>query len=396
MQITNKITAFILLMALLPACQQKVQQAAGDGHPHEEAAAEEEMEEASLTTVQMEKIGLKTSPVEKKNLTATLKVNGQLELPPQNKADVSPVTGGIIKQIHIRPGQYVKKGAVLATLQNPDFIQMQEDYLVYKARLTFLDKEYRRQQELLKEDIGARKEFERVTSEREEARARLHGLEAKLKMLDIPLPEEGQALTGSLPLRAPINGYVRNIMANTGQYAGPQDQVFEIVDNHHIHIDLMVFEKDIKHLYEGQHIKFILQSNPQEMMEARIFAIGKALETEERAVRVHAEIDNARGNLLPGMYVEARIVLEDALVDCLPEEAITTDKGLYYIFVVHEKHEDEVHFRKVQVLTGASDVGYVEVTPLDGLPPNAQIATEGAFYLMAQTKKGEEGGGHHH
>jgi len=197
-------------------------------------------------------------------------------------------------------------------------------------------------------------------------------------------------------LRSPMNGYVREIKANTGVFVQPEMSLFEIVDNHHLHIDLKVFEKDLPYIKEGQIIQFSLQSQPDELMEAYIFAIGKALDRAERTVDVHAEIKEEKGNLLPGMFVEARIILDDKKVPTLPDDAITVDKGLFYIFVKEEEHEDETHFVKIPVLKGVSDFGFTEIKLLEALPENAEIVTEGAYFLMAQSKKGEEGAGHHH
>jgi len=96
------------------------------------------------------------------------------------------------------------------------------------------------------------------------------------------------------------------------------------------------------------------------------------------------------------MFVEARIILDDKKVPTLPNDAITVDKGLFYIFVKEEVHEEETHFKKIPVLKGVTDFGYTEVKLLEPLADNAEIVTEGAYFLMAQSKKGEEGAGHHH
>ena len=364
-----------------------------DGHAHEG-----EEEEVMLTSTQMKKIGLRVGQVEAKNLKATLKVNGQMELPPQNQANVSAIAPGRISKIHVKPGQFVKKGASLANLQNPDFIEWQQSYLETKGEMIYLDQELARQKDLVKKEIAAQKQLDKVQSQHAVASARLKGLSTKLKVLGIPLPDAATAeLKTYNQVYSPIAGYVREIKVNTGTFVAPEQELFEIVDNHHLHIDLTVFEKDIPYISEGQKLLFSLQSNPKEVMEARVFAIGKALDEELRAIKVHAEMISEKPNILPGMYVEARIILDNKEVAALPEEAITIDKGLYYIFIVNDLEGDETHFKKIQVLTGAQDFGYIEVDPLEPLSPDAQVVTTGAYFLMAQSKKGEEGaGGHHH
>lgn len=371
-----------------------------DEHGHEEGAHEgethEEGEEAELTALQMEKIGLTLGGMEQKNLSSTLKVNGTLEIPAQNKASVSTLMEGRVVRIYVRPGQYIKKGGLLASIQNPDFIEIQQKLEATEGELIFLEKEYERQKTLVEKEVAARKQFEKITSDLTVARANRKGLRSKLSMLGISPDNKSDQFVSSLPIRSPIGGYVRMIEVNTGAYVKSDQELFEIVDNHHIHIDLKVFEKDLPFLKIGQAIDFSLQSDPSKVRKASIFAIGKALDEQDRTVTVHAEMDNKNSDLLPGMYVEARIITENQTTASLPEAAVIADKGLFYIFVKEEEHGDVTHFKKVQVLTGEQEIGYIGITPLEPLAADAEIVIKGAYFLMAQTKKGEAGGGHHH
>ena len=315
-------------------------------------------------------------------------------MPPQNKAAVSAIAAGKVTRILVRPGQRVNKGTTLAYLQNPDFIEWQQQFLEVEGELLFLNKEWERQKDLVAKEIAPQAKLDKVNAERAIAQAKLKGLQSKLKLLGIETPTGD--LVSNIALRSPLNGYVRTININTGIFVNPEQALFEIVDNHHLHIDLKVFEKDLPYIKENQQIQFSLQSQPDKVMNAYIFAIGKALNETERTVDVHAEIRDKKSTLLPGMFVEARIITDNQMVATLPDEAITIDKGLKYIFIKEEVHEEETHFKKVPVLTGTSDFGYTEIKPLEVLPANAAIVTEGAYFLMAQSKKGEEGAGHHH
>ena len=373
---------------------------AEDGHSHGEddhAHEEESDDEVGLTQEQMEKINLQLGSFEQKNLRSTLKVSGKLELPPQNKANVSSITSGKITNIAVQPGQYVKKGQRLATIYNPEMINWQQEYLEVKGQLLFLDKEYDRQKDLVAKEIAPQKQFDKITSERAIAQAKLAGLASKMKTLSIPIPESSSSeFKTLLAITSPLSGFVRAININTGTFVNPQQELFEIVDNHHLHIDFSVFEKDLPYVKEGQIINFNLQSQPKVVMQSKIFAIGKALQEKDRSISIHAEIIDEKKELIPGMYVEGRIVLDDQKVAALPEEAITMDKGLSYIFIKTDVHDEETHFKKIPVLKGTTDLGFVEVTPMEPLAANTAIVTEGAYFLMAQTKKGEEGGGHSH
>jgi cobalt-zinc-cadmium efflux system membrane fusion protein len=396
----------ILLCILFWSCHDT-----SDGHDHDEngnhvdasendphAHEEEGEDEVALTKEQIQKIGLKYGTFENRNLQSTLKVNGLLELPPQNKANVSSMAAGKVTRINVKPGQYVRKGATLATIQNPDFITWQQEYLEVEGELMFLEKEYVRQMDLVKKKIAPQSGLDKIESERAIAKSKLRGLKSRMKVLNLPIPTAGDSdLKTFMSVLSPLNGFIREIKINTGIFVNPQQDLFEIVDNHHLHIDFMVFEKDLPYVKKGQLISFSLQSQAKNVMQAKIFAIGKSIDESNRSISIHAEMVDDQTELIPGMYVEGRIILEDRKVPALPEEAVALDNGLYYIFVKEEEHGEEVHFKKVPVLKGVSDFGFFEITPLEKLAESAEIVVDGAYFLMAQSKKGEaSGGGHTH
>ncbi len=383
-----------------------------EGHSHSAHGGHEE--EVHLLQQQMEVMGIELGQFQYLDLSATVKASGHLELPPQNKASLSAVMRGRVKQINVLEGDYVKKGQTLALLEHPDFIEMQEQYLASGSQLRFLEKEYLRKQQLFGDSISSAKAYEQAESAYRSALAKVNGLKAKLQMLDIDMNtlEQGRFVS-DMPVRSLINGYVRSIKINIGMFVRPEQEMFEILDNEHIHLDLMVYANDIDQVKNGQKVIFSLTNATEEVFQGEIFAVGKSFEQEPKAMRVHAEIENKTGNLLPGMYVDARIVVREQKVKALPDDAIVTDGGLPYIFVlkpssgshIHQPgeahdnegspHEEHV-FRKIEVSTGIKDIGYTEVVPAYNLPDHIKIVTKGAFYLLAEMKKGEGGHGHHH
>lgn len=410
----NKIYGLLFLAALTAGgCTQPAtdEQAGEEGHAHE---AEINAEEVHMVQQQMDVMDIKLGEFQYLNLSTTVKSNGQLELPPQNKASLSAVMGGRVRSISALEGDYVTKGQVLATLEHPDFIELQEQYMAAKGQLAFLEKDYQRKKALHADSISSAKAFQQTEAEYRSLLATVNGLKAKLQMLDLDVQaiEKGNFIT-AIPVRSPINGYVRSIEVNMGKYVQPDQNLFEIVDNEHIHIDLRVYERDMSKVREGQKVIFSLSTKADSVFEGSIFALGRAFEEEPRAMVVHAEIDNKGGDLLPGMYVDARIVTDEQKVRALPNDAIVSDGGLQYIFVLepeagHEHTQGETHdhgaggdskeyiFRKIEVNTGAADIGFTEVVPAYNLPTHVQIVTKGAFYLLAEMKKGEGGHGHHH
>jgi cobalt-zinc-cadmium efflux system membrane fusion protein len=405
-------TISILILLIVVGCGQSNKEDAHgeeDEHAHDKEKKESK-DEVHLLQKQMDVMGIELGKFQYLNLSTTVKSSGQLELPPQNKASLSAVMGGRVKSILILEGDYVKKGQTLALLEHPDFIEMQEEYMTARSKFTFIEKDYDRKKKLYEEKITSDKEFQQAEADYQSAKAKVNGLKAKLEMLDINVSrvEKGEFLS-TIPIRSPLNGYVRMVEINIGKYVEPQQEMFEIVDNEHIHIDLMVYEKDMWKVKNGQKVIFSLTSSPDSVFQGSIFAVGKAFEKDSKALQVHAEIDNKKGDLLPGMYVDARIVTNEEKVRAVPNDAIVSDGGLNYIFVrrpapISKKHKhdegkdhsNEYLFRKIEVSVGATDIGFTEVVPAYKMPDSVPIVTKGAFYLLAEMKKGEGGHGHHH
>jgi membrane fusion protein, heavy metal efflux system len=368
-----------------------------DEHVH----AEEHPDDVHLVQTQIDAMNIKLGQIEMFNLSSTVKASGQLELPPQNKASVSSLIGGRITKIFVVAGDYVKKGDALATMESLEYIELQQNYLSVKSKFDYLKLDLERKEALVKSNAVPQKEYEKVKADFLSAQAESLGLAVRLQMLGTDLERLKKNIIASrFQLNSPISGYVRLIEVNIGKYAKADQEMFEIVDNEHIHIDLRVYEKDIHLVKNGQKVMFSLPNQPQNVLEGKIFAIGKAFETEQRAMMVHAEITSNKSDILPGMYVEARIITNSNNTKSLPNDAIVSDGGLNYIFVLKPRkkkgHEKEYIFRKIEVNLGAQDIGRSEVILTYNLPENAQFVVSGAYYLLAEMNKGEGGHGHHH
>lgn len=331
--------------------------------------------------------GITVGTIQNRPIATRVAANGQLQLPPQNQASINPLVGGVVQTIPVKEGEYVKKGTVLATIQNPELIKLQEDYLTTRNQLRFAEQDYARQRTLTDEQVGSRKRFEQAETDVQVQRARLQALSAHLRTLGLaPARVEAGQITSTLSVTAPISGFVRVININMGSYAQPGQQMFEIVDNRHLHLELNVFERDFGKMKEGQKVLFSVPNAPGDTKEAEVFALGRAFEGDSRMVTIHAELkNNDSATLLPGMYVNAHILAGVQEVPTLPEEAVVRYKGKYYVFT----QEDAATFRMVEVETGISDQGLTEIKLLEELPAKAPVVLEGAYYILAEKMKSE-------
>jgi len=383
-----KIIAAFILLFIAVSCTEKTTQ--NDKHEEKETSNNGVSNNISLQQKQLDVMKIKLGKVKYVNLGNTLKVNGQLELPPQRKASISAIVGGRVQSVAVIEGDYVKKGQVIAQLNNPKFITMQNDYLSAKSNYSFLEKDYLRKKELLKDGITSKKSFQQTEAAYYDGKSNLNATRSMLNLIGVNIPalEKGQIIS-SIPVVSPIKGYVQHIAINIGKFVSPEQEMFEIVDNEHLHIGLKVFEKDIDKAKVGQKITFALTTRPDKIYEAEIFALGSAFDMNTRAVKVHAKILGNHKGLLTGMFVEARIATSNKLVSALPNDAFVTEKGLDYVFIQKEKTNDKIKFEKVQVNKGISDLGFSEVLFIDKLPKNSIVVTKGAYYLNAEMQKSE-------
>ncbi len=394
--------------------------------PSEEAnppKAEEHSEhaEGGPKEVELNEAQYKASEIELgtfsfKNLSEVIHANGYTKLPPQNQADVTVLVEGTVKSIKVIEGEFVKQGQTLATIESLEFTKLQQAYLESKSNLGWYADEYERQKTLSAENVNAKKLLQKSKSDYESEKARFESLKKQLNILN--LQGEGGAIS-IMAIKAPISGYITAINVKIGTTAKLGEPLFSIVDNTKMHVDLLVYEKDLQKVKPNQQVRFTLTNQDNTEISGKIFSIGKAFENETKSVAVHADILNEKQLLIPGMYVNALIDVGVNKVKSLPEAAIVKADGREFVFILEkietEKSHDEqsdhdhedghehaeksgkgYHFQRIEVKTGTKQLGFVQVTFLQPIAPDAQIVLKGAYYIQSHLLKSEGGGGHEH
>ncbi|WP_284653853.1 efflux RND transporter periplasmic adaptor subunit [Flavobacterium terrisoli] len=411
LKIRNKsaLLLFASCLMLLSSCNEKVAEEAG----HEEEKSENEV---ALTEAQFKTVGIETGTLENRNLNLVIKANGYTAVPPQNMANISTLIGGTVKDILVLEGTFVNKGKVLATIQNLEVVEMQEDYNSAVANIEYLQLEYNRQKTLSDENVNPRKTFQEVKSKLAVERARAQAAKNKLQALHVST----NGTNALVPIVSPISGYVGKISIAKGAYAETGTILFEVVDNSQMHLDLNVYEKDLGSISIGQEVDFVLTNQSNKAIKGKIFGINKSFSNESKTVAVHAKINPADAkDLISGMYVSANINIKNATVPALPKDAVVRNGDKYFVYIqeehqdkvtkekteAHEHKEDEahsehaageeeghneVHFKAIEVIPGTTDLGYTEVKFVEKIPADAKIVIKGAFYLLSAMKGGGE------
>lgn len=347
----------------------------------------------SLTKQQIEIIGLKMKPLEERNLGNNIKVTGTLELYPQDRANVSPFVGGNVKSINVIEGDKVQKGQVLAYLEHPDIISMQQKFQEKNNELVFLKQDFKRKQILYNKGVSSGKEFQMAKSKFHSTSSSVNALKSKLKLLGFKIDEvtKGQIFS-AVPITTPISGFVDDVLVNLGDYVAPQTKMFTVSDNSKLHVDLIVYEKDINKIKLGQKIFFTVASKPNEILKAKVHSIGKTFETNPKALHIHADMNNKNGDLLPGMYVEGRIVQGEKMGYAVPEAAIIKEGDQSFIFILDEDeaiNKNKMKFKMIPVTVGITDLGFVEVNLPAEISKKVKVVTKGAYMLSSERIKGE-------
>ena len=386
-----------LISTLISSCSNQTKEI-----KKEEEHKEEISNKVGLTKEQFKIAGIEVGTLELKSLSATIKVNGMLDVPPQNLVSISAPLGGFVKNTELLQGMKVTKGQTIAIMQHPDYIQLQQDYLESKSQLEYLEAEYNRQQELAKDNVNSAKVLQQAKAQYLGMQAKFSGLKSKLILINInPESLAGGNIQQSITITSPINGYVTHVNVNIGAYVNQNDIMFQIVDTEHLHAELTVFEKDVPKLKIGQKVRFTLANEAKER-HATIHLIGREIE-QDRTVRVHCHLDDEDTQLIPGMYLKALVETNSNEVYTLPNEAIVTFEGKKYIFIATEgdfctdkeckdEKPKDYGFEMLEVNTGITEMNFTEIIFITEVDKESDIVLKGAYDLLSKMKNSEGDG----
>jgi cobalt-zinc-cadmium efflux system membrane fusion protein len=336
-----------------------------------------------LSPAQLKSANIISGIIEKREMHKIIKVSGVIDVPPSNIVSISIPLGGYLKKTSLIPGTLVKKGAVLATLEDPSYIQLQEDYLTSKSKLTYLEADFNRQKTLSETKATSDKLFQLAKSEYESQKYMVKALSEKLKLIGLnPLSLNENNISRAVDFYAPISGYVTKVNVNIGKYVSPTDVLFEIVDPSDLHLRLTVFENDASNLKIGNKVTYYINNNINEKHKATIIVFTPNI-NENRSTDVHCHLASAVKNLYPGTFVNAEIELNNAKVNAIPEEAIVKWENKPHVFLKVANDS----YKLVPVVTGLVTNGFIEIiTPLG----SQEVVTKNAYTLMMKLKNSAE------
>ncbi len=348
-----------------------------------------------LSADQFRVAGVAYGAIGNKNISSSLKVNGLITVAPKDLASVCAPLGGFVKKTDFVQGSPVKKGQVLAIMENQGFIELQQNYLESRSKLEYAEGEFNRHKELFKDDVYSAKNFQEVTANYKSLKTQVNAFAQKLSLIGIDASKlREDNITSVVSVISPISGYIKSVNINLGKFIGPEDVMFEIVNTSNLTIELTLFEKDITKVAIGQKLNFFLSSGTTPNYTAVITQAGKSI-ASDRTVKVYASVTGSSEKILPGMFVTAMIETASSPVPALPSDAIIRFDEKDFIFVFEREKEEKgkpfTEFRMVEVKKGVISKGFTEVILPEGFDTKtAKVVIKGAYNLMAAKKNAGE------
>jgi cobalt-zinc-cadmium efflux system membrane fusion protein len=341
----------------------------------------------ALTDAQVKNAGISVATIEKQAIARLLKVNGVIDVPPQNMVSISAHLGGYLKYTKLLPGMHINKGESIAVMEDPQYISLQQEYLTAKAKLSYLQNEYSRQETLNKSAAASDKIFQEATMNYASQKVLVKSLSEKLLLIGISLDNLNEnTISRSIAIHSPIDGYVSKVNVNIGKYASPTDVLFELVNPQDIHLALDIFEKDIDNLQIGQKLLAYTNTQPDKKYPCEIILIGKDI-SETRSVEVHCHFDAYDKSLIPGMYMNAEIEVSSQNDFVIADESIVTYEGKYFVF--YEKSKN--NFEMVEVEIGNIENGNTQITFKNNFNPEQKpFVIKGAYSILMKSKNTED------
>jgi cobalt-zinc-cadmium efflux system membrane fusion protein len=371
---------FLLLGLTFFSCSPKGESEANNKETNINA---EDPDIIAITQHQFESGEMELGQITRQEFSTVVKANGMFAVPPQNKADVSAYFAGYVKTIGLLPGDTVKKGQVLFTIENPEYVQVQRDFLEASGRLNYLKSDYERQKALMADNVTSQKNYLKAASEYEVTLAQYQSLKKQLNLMNInPNTLSGDNIRSVISVLSPLSGYATAVNISKGMFLNPSDIAVTVTNTDDLHIELKIFEKDLPAVKIGQPINIRLQNNTDHVYKGKVHLVNRAIDERERTVMIHGDLLNGEDVKLfaPGMYIEGEILTTTSQYPALPSEAVINIDNDFFALV----KENDTTFTKVLMKVGSIDNGYTQILNSDDFDQGTEFLTKGAFNLLTE------------
>ena len=234
--------------------------------------------------------------------------NGVIMVSPQQNATVSLTMGGKVHSLKVMPGQAVARGQVIASIDNPEYIDLQQTYLDASAQTEYLEKEYKRQSDLSANDASSQKKMQQSKAEYLSMHSRLSAAASRLKTLGVnPASVKLNGIQPYLLVKAPINGFVTNLNVNLGKYLDAGEPICDVINKSQPLIQLTVYERELNLMRVGRPVEFRVNGMGKKTFNAQIVSIDQSVDAKDYSIKVYAKVMASNSDFRPGMYIRAKL-----------------------------------------------------------------------------------------
>ncbi|WP_433830988.1 efflux RND transporter periplasmic adaptor subunit [Flavobacterium anhuiense] len=371
------IVAFISALFLISCGKKKNEES--------KSAENKSIDIIKLSPEQVKNAGLENGNPTIKNVKEILQLQGTVTVPPKSVISISIPLGGYVKSTNLIAGMNVQKGQVLAVLEDMQFIELQQNYLMAKEKFELAQNEYKRQKELNANKAASDKVLEQITTEMRTERITMSSLEQKLNLLGINAKTLNVGnISKTIKVISPINGLVSKVNVNIGKYVNPTDMLFELIDKKDIVLTLNAFEKDVTSLSIGQTVMAYTNASDAKKYAAKIAFINQSL-NGDRAAEIICNVNSYNPDLLPGLFVNAEVEIENQKALTVPEDAVVRWEGKFYVFTDIGNNQYQMN----EVKSGVKNEGFTQITS-DAISSSSKVIIKNAYTLLMSAMNNDE------
>jgi cobalt-zinc-cadmium efflux system membrane fusion protein len=362
-----------ILSASLMACQNEAAPADGT----ETSAATEAADGLiHLSAAQLKEAGIQTGQPEQREIPTYLSCSGTIDVPPAYQQAVHSPVMGFVRNIRHLPGEQVRRGERLASIDHPDLVRLQRTFLETAAQLPYLQKDRDRKAELAQSDAASQRDYELAISELSIMQARYEGLKAELELIGIDAKnvEKTKKIQSAIGIYAPTGGQLTHLEVRSGQLVQPETMLFQVTDDSHLHLELQVYAKDLHRVKKGQPVIANLPGE-EAPITGTVHLVNQSIDMEQKTARVHVHLDEGTSKLAIGSFLFAKIQTDSRMALTVPEEALIRSGEEAFVF-----QETGNGFQRIPVKPGTAADGYVEISGTS-ITDRTPVALKGAYYI---------------
>ena len=366
----------------------------GDGHDHskdeegvkhekgESPENSEHADEIAFSEKQAKLAGLTTESVSPGTFYNAIKTSGQIQAPQGNEVVIAATSNGIVSFTNssITEGTAVSAGQSIVTISAKKLLEgdpAAKTKIAYETAL----KEYKRAENLAKDQIISTKEFEQV----------------KLRYETAKTTYDAQASNNTakgVSVTSPISGYLKNRLVSQGEYVSVGQAIATVSQNKRLQLRAEVTESNFKILKSIKTANFKLSYDKTVYklsdLNGKLLSYGKSSGDNTIYIPVTFEFDNI-GDIIPGAFAEVYLLSSPQNnVISIPVSSITEEQGLFFVYL----QLDAEGYKKQEVELGENIGERVHI--LSGLKVGDKVVTKGVYQVKLAATSSVMPEGHNH